>query len=114
MTVSTVPRSGPVYVQGRQGGTFQEFDIPTNPDCSNICVGPDNALWFTTENPGALLGRISLVGEVTMISLPIGNCGGICAGPDGNIWFNDFTNSRVCRFNPVTATLSRFSVAGSG
>ena len=53
-----------------------------------IVTGPDGALWFTNDNPGGSIGRITTAGTVTNYSR--GHHGvpqTIVVGPDGALWF---------------------------
>jgi virginiamycin B lyase len=60
----------------------------------DITVGPDGALWFTSEYDGYQTGRITTAGKVTTIYVSIAPPEVITAGPDGALWFiDDITNS---------------------
>jgi hypothetical protein len=62
----------------------------------DICVGPDNAIWYTWVNslsdPTALtgrIGRISSTGQIQEFSVPYAP-GIIATGSDGALWYNEF------------------------
>lgn len=102
-------------------GTIAEFPIPGSPTVSNICLGPDGNLWFTTEAGSPYLGKITHEGIASLYTLPLsGNHGGICVGPDGWLWFTDFTNNSVIKLdpaspNPASPVLTTYAcVAGAG
>jgi streptogramin lyase len=69
-------------------GKHKAFTVGSGPDA--ICVGPDQALWFTELNANAV-GRLTTNGKLT--EFPTGNQyvtpSGIAAGPDGALWFTD-------------------------
>ena len=53
-----------------------------------IVTGPDGALWFTNDNPGGSIGRITTAGTVTNYSAAIMVYPKqIVVGPDGALWF---------------------------
>lgn len=100
-----------------------EYQVPGAPVISNICLGPDGHLWFTTETGSVFVGRITHEGAITLYTLPLGgNHGGICTGPDGMVWFTDFTNNSVIKLdpaspdtlNPIITTFPCFAGAGPG
>ncbi|HEY2474345.1 MAG TPA: hypothetical protein VGI19_06030 [Candidatus Cybelea sp.] len=70
-------------------GKYKSFKVGSGPDF--ICVGPDNALWFTEAAANAL-GRLTPSGKYQ--EFPIGynaQPSGIATGPDGALWFSDFS-----------------------
>ena len=69
-----------------QWDSIKDFPLSTFPLPNQIVVGPDKALWFTTE--GSEIGRMTKAGDVTAYpySATSGG-GGIVVGPDGALWF---------------------------
>jgi len=75
-------------------GDVSEFDLPTNPGIgSKIAVGPDDALWLTSQTNELM--RVTTSGDITEFPLSDPNFPdvsmtpyGIAAGGDGNIWFS--------------------------
>jgi virginiamycin B lyase len=72
-------------------GTITEYPIPVgsggNVFPESITLGPDNALWFTSQ---AELGRITTSGTITALP-PEASLGGlytIVTGPDGNLYYS--------------------------
>ena len=87
-------------------GEITEFRIeegtgPTQCFCllGDIVQGPDNILYFTTNNPG--LGRITTGGEILPFVAPnnsAANGSGIAAHGD-DIWYADFNNDSLWRYD---------------
>jgi virginiamycin B lyase len=70
-------------------GTVTEYPISTeNSRPLRICLGPDNALWFT-EYRGNKIARIRSNGSISEFPLPPGfeRPVDIAPGPDGRLWF---------------------------
>lgn len=70
-----------------------------------IAVGTDGNLWFTERGDGttpvAIIGRITLAGEITEFSLPGGSQPWwISAGPDDAMWFTDYGAQMIGRIAP--------------
>jgi len=85
-------------------GQFQFYDD------SDLTVGPDKAIWFTTNN----IGRISLDGKITEFPVQGGPPAGIATGPDGNIWFTVAPN-KIGRMTPTgQTTMFPLPQAGNG
>ena len=51
-----------------------------------ITAGPDGNVWFTMANMFGAVGRITPLGEITLIRDVGGSPWGIATGPDGNLW----------------------------
>lgn len=67
-------------------GTVTEFPLPDRAARPHaIVTGPDGALWFTEWASGRL-GRMSVAGEFTGLSLPGAEPHGLTVAPDGSIW----------------------------
>ena len=87
-------------------GAITEFRIedgigPTQCFCllNDIVQGPDNVLYFTTNNPG--LGRITTGGVILPFVAPnnsAANGSGIAAHGD-DIWYADFNNDSLWRYD---------------
>ena len=87
-------------------GAITEFRIedgigPTQCFCNlgDIVQGPDNILYFTTNNPG--LGRITTGGQILPFVAPdnsLANGSGIAAHGD-DIWYADFNNDSLWRYD---------------
>lgn len=68
-------------------GKYKTFTVGSGPQ--SICVGLDNALWFSESGAGAI-GRITTSGKYEhfpVLSYSIPN--GIATGPDHALWFAD-------------------------
>jgi streptogramin lyase len=98
-------------------GKFTTFQIgssssPVGPD--EICVGPDDALWFTEQAANAI-GRITIKGSYTAYptNYEYVDPSGIAAGPDGNLWFTDFSGRGVIGRLKLTGHFKFFKVPGS-
>ena len=103
------------------GGKSKAFKVGPAPE--SICVGPDNALWFTE---GSSIGRLTTNGNYT--EFPIGvkyaDAGGIASGPDGALWFTDFaerfgigrmtTKGRMQFFTPSASELGEYAEITAG
>ncbi len=75
-------------------GQVETFALdPVGGQPTVIVAGDDNALWFT-EFHGGRLGRITLDGAVS--SLTMDGPYGVCAGP-GGMWFTELQAGRVGR-----------------
>jgi streptogramin lyase len=99
--------------------SFGEFALnaaaPDEP--AEITTGPDNALWFADGGPPNAIGRLTLAGAVTEITVPTGGSdpNGITTGPDNNIWFTEAVGQKIGVLNPATRTVTgEFAVPPSG
>jgi virginiamycin B lyase len=80
--------------------------LPFNaePPISDITLGPDSNIWFTTP---AYIGRLGT--DVTGAGIPLGtatafpfnDANHIIAGPDGNLWFTGTNSDLVGRITPA-------------
>jgi streptogramin lyase len=80
--------SGPTIGRITTSGVVSSYLLPSGFNGvtpNDMAVGPDNALWFTTD--GDIIGRLTTGGSFSMFQntqiCPVG----ITAGPDGNLWF---------------------------
>jgi virginiamycin B lyase len=62
----------------------------------DLCVGPDNAIWYTWDNSlndltaiTGRIGRISSSGQIQEFTVPYAP-GIIATGSDGALWYNEF------------------------
>jgi virginiamycin B lyase len=97
------------------GGEITEFRID-GCQCflNDIVQGPNDILYFTTNNQG--LGRITTSGEVLPTVEPgnfsaLGN--GVAARGD-DIWYTDFNNDSLWRYNVVSEEFTQFEVPTPG
>jgi virginiamycin B lyase len=69
-------------------GKSKAFTVGSSPDI--ICVGTDNALWFT-ENGSNAIGRLTVAGAYKdfPIGIEYGGPVGIASGSDGALWFTE-------------------------
>lgn len=69
-------------------GKHKAFTVGSGPQ--SICVGPDNALWFS-ESGAAAIGRITTSGKYERFSVGLSYSipNGIAVGPDQSLWFTD-------------------------
>jgi virginiamycin B lyase len=98
-------------------GEITEFRIeegigPTQCFCllNDIVQGPDNIMYFTTNNPG--LGRITTAGTVLSFVAPDNtgaNGSGIAAHGD-DIWYADFNNDSLWRYDTTSESFTQFPV----
>ena len=78
-----------------------------------LCVGPDNAIWFAEEGTGNI-GRCTTTGTITEFNIGPGSSPiDIIAGPDGNIWLDDNGLSQIVRCTP-TGTITTFPTPTAG
>src|SRR5439155_8023450 len=98
-------------------GVVTEFSLTAgNP--YQITAGSDGNLWFT-EQLFNRIGRFTPDGVVTEFSAGLTSgdwLPSITAGPDGNLWFTKRPlstlsgGSRIGRIDPLTGTVTEFSV----
>jgi virginiamycin B lyase len=98
-------------------GEITEFRIedgigPTQCFCllNDIVQGPDNILYFTTNNPG--LGRITTDGDILPFVAPdntLANGSGIAAHGD-DVWYADFNNDSLWRYDTTSDSFTQFPV----
>src|SRR4051794_7158042 len=77
---------------------LQGFDVP--PGVTGwVAPGPDGNVWFTSEQSGNYLGRVTPRGAVTAfpISTPGADPDTIVRGPDGALWYTLRSGNRVGR-----------------
>jgi virginiamycin B lyase len=103
------------------GGKSKAFKVAPGPDL--ICVGPDNALWFTEGNA---IGRLTTSGKYKEFPIEVkyAQAGGIATGPDGAIWFTDFaerfgigrmtTKGKMQFFKPPASELGEYAEITAG
>ena len=92
-----------------------EFPLSPGAGPSAVCLGPDQAVWFTEEG-GNKIGRITVDGTVTEIPVPTSNAGlgGITTGPDGNLYFTEFRSNKVGRWSPATRQITEWTLPQTG
>ena len=77
---------------------------------NDIVQGPNDVLYFTTNNPG--LGRITTSGVFLSTVAPqntTANGGGVAAHGD-DVWYTDFNNDSLWRYNVVSGQFTQFEV----
>ncbi len=95
------------------GTTIIEYSIgPIEKDSpTDICAGPDGALWFTKPNDNKI-GRITTSGAITEYSIGP-NAGSspayIVAGPDGALWFTEPEGDRIGRIT-TSGAITEYSI----
>jgi virginiamycin B lyase len=93
-------------------GKHKAFTVGSGPDF--ICVGPDNALWFSEAGANAI-GRLTTNGSYK--EFPTGGKSaqpsGIAAGPDGALWFTDFSGRGGIGRMTTSGKVKFYSVPGS-
>jgi streptogramin lyase len=99
--------------------SFGEFalngGVPDEPGA--IMAGPDSALWFTDGGPANAIGRVTLAGAISEITVPTGSANplGITTGPDNNIWFTEGAGQKIGVINRTTLTvIGEFAVPPTG
>ena len=80
-------------------GDENDFSI-TDGTASDLCLGPDGALWFTQSTLNQI-GRMTLDGTLTRTyDLPVGSQPfRIVAGPDGALWFTEKGADKIGRIS---------------
>jgi virginiamycin B lyase len=80
------------------GSRVLEYSV-SNTEPIGITVGPDSTLRFT-ERTGNALGRVTLDGGVSAVSLvpPGGGPTEITLGPDGALWFTEQSAEYIGRY----------------
>jgi virginiamycin B lyase len=74
------------------GGQFMEYPVlvpesaPGNGQISDLCVGPDGALWYTWFLSNHI-GRMTLDGKAQNFAVPY-QASAITSGPDGALWYS--------------------------
>jgi virginiamycin B lyase len=96
-------------------GEFEEFRVE-GCQCflNDIVQGPDDILYFTTNNQG--LGRITTSGEVLPTVEP-GNfsaLGNGIAARGGAVWYTDFNNDSLWRYDVTDERFTQFEVPPPG
>jgi virginiamycin B lyase len=106
-----------------------EYPLP-NPDARSghgIAAGPDGALWFSEDIPGApdptgynainMIGRITTAGEVTEYPLPPSpvyqGVWSIAAGSDGAMWFTEYYYGNIGRIS-MDGVVTEYGIASFG
>jgi virginiamycin B lyase len=74
-----------------QAVLLHDYAIPSAGPTSNyhltLTLGPDGNIWYAEPyKNNAVVGKITLAGQITEYSLPFAEGGPIISGPDGNIW----------------------------
>jgi virginiamycin B lyase len=87
-------------------GVFTDYPIPegvgSGPD--EITVGPDGALWFTSNGLEDGIGRITTSGVITNCTSPALHFPeAITTGPDGAIWFTNYRGHSIGRIPDPSA-----------
>ncbi|WP_040796187.1 Vgb family protein [Nocardia higoensis] len=83
-------------------GTVTEFPLPDRAARPHaVVIGPDGALWFT-EWATSRLGRMTVDGGFTALTLPGAEPHGLTAAPDGSIWVA-MESGALVRVRPDTA-----------
>jgi streptogramin lyase len=100
------------------GGTVTEYPLGTGfRGLWGMTAGPDGNLWFTEYNSthGNKVGRITTSGVVTEYPLPTADAFPffITPGPDGNLWFTENVASQVGKIDPITGTITEYSIGAS-
>ena len=84
---------GLFFLPGRSGAFTLTLKVatafePTWP--TDVAVGPDGALWFTSSHGRASIGRVTTTGKLTRYTSPkLHRPVAITVGPDGALWFTD-------------------------
>jgi streptogramin lyase len=100
-------------------GNITEFRLDCDCTFDDIVSGPDNALYFTTNDFGTL-GRITTAGETSFVS-PGGTAedpldyilGGAIASHGNDLWgASSFPSDLLWRYNVVTGAFTEFPAVG--
>jgi hypothetical protein len=81
--------------------SIQTFDVPPGTPAW-IAPGPDGNLWFTNDNSGNYIGRVTPGGKVTAFPVltPSANPDTIVRGPDGAMWYTLRNGNKIGRITP--------------
>jgi streptogramin lyase len=80
---------------------------------NELCVGPDEALWFT-DTAQHRIGRLALNGKSQLFDLPPGSGPTrIVAGPDGALWFIAEGGDKIGRIS-VDGEATQYPIPTSG
>lgn len=92
-------------------GSSTAYNVGNGPDF--ICVGPDNALWFTETGANAL-GRLTTAGSYSQFpsKYQYAEPSGIASGPDDALWFTDFSGHNGIGRMTTTGSVEHYRVPG--
>jgi streptogramin lyase len=87
---------------------------------NDIVQGPNNILYFTTNNAG--LGRITTSGEVLDVVAPVDEQGNLITSAIGNgvaahgndVWYTDHNNNSLWRYDVNSGTFTQYPVPTPG
>lgn len=90
---------------------LHSFALPSPGKPRSITVGPDRALWFTSDFIGNRIGRITTRGKVKEFALPHPDSqpDTIVSGPGRALWFTERGGDRIGRITPA-GKINEFSV----
>lgn len=115
LTKIAADRAGSIFVQGDDGNGARaifrvtrgaltgSWPIPSGySGIFDFVIGPDGALWFTEIGPSSI-GRMSMTGVFSSISIPRSGAEHIVVGNDGNLWANSLDHNTLFRITPAGA-----------
>jgi streptogramin lyase len=80
-----------------------------------VAPGPDGNLWFTNDNAGNYIGRMTPSGAATAFPLPQPGSAPdtIVRGPDGALWFTERSGNRIGRIS-TAGQIAEFPLPNAG
>ena len=93
------------------GLKLQRIDVP--PGATTwIAPGPDGNIWFTNDNAGNYIGRVTMRGKVTAfpIATPSAHPDTIVRGPDGALWSTSCATRTGSSASPRADRRTEFAV----
>jgi uncharacterized repeat protein (TIGR01451 family) len=102
-------------------GSVTHYPLPTTGSLSNIGLGPDGNIWYTTYGPATTtrVGKVTSSGAFTEYLNRTPNSrypASITTGSDGNVWYAELgpnNESRIVKISPSGTVLNMYEVANN-
>jgi streptogramin lyase len=113
---------GRLVVTSTEEFHFTQFVLPTPDSGPHDLAFDGEAIWFT-EFEANQIGRLDLnSGEILEFAIPLSptmaitesSPAGISVAPSGDVWFAERAANSISRFDPETATFTRYAYAPAG
>ena len=89
-----------------EAGALTGFTTGAVNDPTDLTMGPDGRLWFTSEDNGLVSRMNPTTGAMTSFDHPqVVAPGEIVEGPGGDLWFTNQAGGRFGRVDPVTGAI---------
>ncbi len=94
-------------------GTITSYTLPTNSFVSDLALGSDNNVWYTSD---AKIVKITPSGSITEYSLPtaFGSASMITGGPDGKIWITSGSTNQIAKIGTDGTGFTAYAMAIGG